>query len=74
MYMKAVHEDREALVKLAPPGLGLIQPKVDTGVEIEQKVLEPDLPADLILAALEQVAQDSLSPWQGGVPNLLESF
>src|SRR5215813_6117681 len=55
--METVHEDREAFVKLASPGLGLVQPKVDAGIEIEQKALQPDLPADPILAALEQVAQ-----------------
>ena len=56
--MEAVHEDGEALVKLAPPGLGLVQPEVDAGIEIEQEALQPDLPADPILAALEEIAQD----------------
>src|SRR5262249_15150493 len=55
--MEAVHEDGEALVKLAPPGLGLVQPEVDAGIEIEQEPLQPDLPADPILAALEEIAQ-----------------
>ena len=55
--MEAVHEDGEALVKLAPPGLDLVQPEVDAGIEIEQEPLQPDLPADPILAALEEIAQ-----------------
>src|SRR5437762_2708447 len=39
--MEAIHEDSEALVKLAPPSLGLIHPEVDARIEIEQEVPQP---------------------------------
>jgi hypothetical protein len=53
--METVHENGEAFIKLAPPGLGLVQPEIDAGIEIEQEPLQPDLPADPILAALEEI-------------------
>ena len=58
--MEAIHEHREALVKLAPPGLGLIDPEVDARIEIEQEAAQPCLPARPVVA-LEEVAQRVLS-------------
>src|SRR5215831_2508479 len=58
--MEAVHEHGEALIKLAPPGLGLIHPEVDARVEIEQEAPQPYLPLQPVVV-LEEVAQrDSL--------------
>src|SRR5215510_11500374 len=54
--MEAVHEDREALVELAPPGLGLIHPEVDACIEIEQEAPQPYLPLQPVVV-LEEVAQ-----------------
>src|SRR5262249_34958741 len=50
------NEHCEGLVKLAPPGLGLVHPEVDARVEIEQEAPQPYLPAHPIVA-LEGVAQ-----------------
>src|SRR6266545_2574496 len=58
--MEPVHEYGEALVKLAPPGLGLIHPEVDARIEIEQEVLQPYFPATAVVIAVEQVAQGFL--------------
>src|SRR6266542_3909553 len=58
--VKAVHEDGEALIKLASPGPGLVQSEVDAGIEIEQEASQLDLPADWIPAVLKKVAQGSL--------------
>src|SRR5262245_6219204 len=65
--MEPVHQDGEALVKLPSPGLGLVQAEVDPGIEIEQEAAQPDLPADPIVAVLEEVAQDSGFPRSGRI-------
>src|SRR5262249_26254068 len=57
--MEAVHEHGEALVKLAPPGLGQIHTEVDERVEIEQEAQQPCLPVQPVFA-LEEVAQGFL--------------
>src|SRR5262249_17093413 len=62
--MEAVHEHGEALVKLAPPGLGLVHPEVDARIEIEQEAPQPYLPAHPIVA-LDDVAQGSPGEWLG---------
>src|SRR5262249_61030671 len=54
--MEAVHQHGEALVKLAPPRLGLIHPEVDARIEIEQEAPQPSLPVHPVVA-LEGVAQ-----------------
>src|SRR5207245_10828003 len=54
--MEAVHEHGEALVELAPPGLGLIHPEVDARIDIEQEAAQPCLPVHPVVA-LEGVAQ-----------------
>src|SRR5499427_109623 len=54
--MEAIHEYREALVKLAPPSLGLIHPEVDARIDIEQEAAQPCLPFRPVVA-LEEVAQ-----------------
>src|SRR5262245_5668035 len=54
--MEAVHQYGEALVKLAPPGLGLVHPEVDARIEIEQEAPQLYLPAHPMVA-LERVAQ-----------------
>ncbi len=65
--MEPVHQDGESLVKLPSPRFGLVQAKVDPSVEIEQEASQPDLPADLIVALLEKVAQDSRFPQSGRI-------
>src|SRR5215469_16000608 len=61
--MEAVHQHGEALVKLAPPGLGLIHPEVDARIEIEQEAAQPYLPLGAFLNVVEQVAQGFLGEW-----------
>src|SRR5262249_6322634 len=54
--MEAIPDHRRALVKLAPPGLGLIHPEVDARIEIELEAPQPCLPFRPVVA-LEEVAQ-----------------
>ena len=42
--VEPVHEDGEALVKLAPPGLGLVEAEIDARIEIEQETAQPHPP------------------------------
>src|SRR5262249_8843737 len=54
--MEAVHQHGEALVKLAPPRLGLIHPEGDARIEIEKDAPQPLLPVHPV-AAWEGVAK-----------------
>jgi hypothetical protein len=59
--MEPIHEFGEAFVKLATPGLDLVQSKVDTRVDIKEEAAEPRLPGAAVLVIVEEVAQGT--PW-----------
>ena len=58
--MKAVHEFGEALIQLASPGLGLVEPEIDARIEIKEKTVQPRFPAAAVLVVVEEVAQSTL--------------
>src|SRR5262249_44178146 len=67
--VKSVHKDREAFVKLASPGLRLIESEIDARIEIEEKPPEPRFPAALTAVVVEKIAQACLGQNQAGGGN-----
>jgi hypothetical protein len=59
-HMEPVHEDGVALIKLASPGPGLVDAKVDARIEVEQNPAQPRLPV-VALGIVKKVAQSVLS-------------
>src|SRR5262249_5310227 len=59
--VEPVHEVGKSFVKLAPPCLDLVESKVDAGIEIERKAVQPGFPTAALLVMVEGVAQGSLS-------------